>query len=259
MAKAADHFRASDVTVWGIVALSCWGAAVLLANISALVPSEVFAALHSSRLEAGTVAQLRTQVAQLSDEARRMRTENNLLLQRFDRAETATKQAAQRIGALEVSLPAALETKAGEAGPGIDRMPTASIGAKDDATNFDAEGGSVSVTQKPLVTEAPGQSVVVQAPEAPRALGDAFGLALGFPIAEEDAEAQWQSLAAKVGTLLIGMAPLLQPIDGSDNLMIVAGPVNDRAEAEKLCVRMDRVGIPCEPKPFEGDPLPLLN
>ena len=40
MAKASEQFRASDVTLWGIIALCCWGGAVLLAkaqrNLAAL-------------------------------------------------------------------------------------------------------------------------------------------------------------------------------------------------------------------------------
>lgn len=256
MAKASEQFRASDVTMWGIVALCCWGGAVLLANVSAIVPSGVFSALHASRLDGSTVAQLRTQVATLGEEAKRMRAENNLLLQRFDRAEESNKEAVRRIGALEVSMPNAIETRSGSAGPGIDRMPTASIG--ENAISFDAQGGSVSVVRKPLVQDAPP---VEQMPDAVAPVTDAsaFGLALGFPIAPDDAEAQWQSLAAKVGTLLLGLAPLLQDVDGEEGKIIVAGPVTDRAQAEQLCIRMDRVGIPCEPKPFQGEPLPLLN
>lgn len=257
MAKASEHFRASDVTLWGIVALSCWGAAVLLANVSAIVPTSVFAGLHASRLEGGTVGQIRTQLVALAEETKRMRSENNLLLQRFDRAEAATREATQRIGALEVSLPATLETRTGGTSVGIDRMPTASIG-DENAVSFDADGGSVSVVQKPLVTDNALDNLTT--PEAaPVANADAFGLALGFPVREEDAEAQWQSLSAKVGTLLLGLAPLLQDIDGEDGKRIVAGPVTDRAQAEQLCIRMDRVGIPCEPQPFSGEPLPLLN
>ena len=257
MAKASEQFRASDVTLWGIVALCCWGAAVLLANISAIVPNGVFAGLHASRLEGATVSQLRTQVVAMAEENRRMRSENNLLLQRFDRAEEASKESARRIGALEISLPAALETRTSSTGVGNDRMPTASIGS-DNAVSFDADGGSVSVVQKPLVTDNPLNTTTTAT--VPAADPDAFGLALGFPIREEDAEAQWQSLAAKVGTLLLGLAPLLQDVDGeADSKRIVAGPVTDRAQAEQLCVRMDRVGIPCEPRPFSGAPLPLLN
>lgn len=242
--------------MWGIIALCCWGGAVLLANVSAVIPNSVFAGLHASRLDGATVGQLRMQVATLGDEAKRMRTENNLLLQRFDRAEEASKEAVRRIGALEVSVPNAVETRSGNAGPGIDRMPTASIG--ENAVSFDAEGGSVSVVRKPLIQDRP---VIEQMPTtiSPSADTSAFGLALGFPISPDDAEAQWQSLAAKVGTLLLGLAPLLQDVDGEDGKMIVAGPVTDRAQAEQLCVRMDRVGIPCVPKPFEGEPLPLLN
>lgn len=256
MAKASEQFRASDVTLWGIVALCCWGGAVLLANVSAVIPSSVFSALHASRLEGSTVAQLRTQVATLGEEAKRMRAENNLLLQRFDRAEESAKEAVRRIGALEVSMPNAIEARSGAAGPGIDRMPTASIG--ENAISFDAQGGSVSVVRKPLVQ---GATTAARIPEVVAPAGDssAFGLALGFPIAPDDAEAQWQSLAAKVGTLLLGLAPLLQDVDGQEGKIIVAGPVTDRAQAEQLCIRMDRVGIPCEPKPFQGEPLPLLN
>ena len=256
MAKASEQFRASDVSLWGIIALCCWGGAVLLANVSAVIPTGVFSALHASRLDGSTVAQLRTQVATLSDEAKRMRTENNLLLQRFDRADEVNKEAVRRIGALEVSMPNAIETRSGSASPGIDRMPTASIG--ENAISFDAEGGSVSVVRKPLVQDAPIASPLPEA-VTPTADSSAFGLALGFPISPDDAEAQWQGLAAKVGTLLLGLAPLLQDVDGEEGKIIVAGPVTDRAQAEQLCIRMDRVGIPCEPKPFHGEPLPLLN
>jgi hypothetical protein len=114
------------------------------------------------------------------------------------------------------------------------------------------------VSRKPLLQEAPLATPLPDA-VAPSADASAFGLALGFPISPDDAEAQWQSLAAKVGTLLLGLAPLLQDVDGEDGKIIVAGPVTDRAQAEQLCIRMDRVGIPCEPKPFQGEPLPLLN
>lgn len=259
MTKASEHFRASDVTLWGIVALCCWGGAVFLANVSAVIPTSVFAGLHASRLDGATVTQLRTQVASLTEESKRMRTENNLLLQRFDRTEEANREVVRRVGALEVSVPVALEGQSGSSGVGIDRMPTASIG-DGNAVSFDAEGGSVSVVQKPLLTESPLTSALPALEvEVPPADPDAFGLALGFPVPEEDAEAQWQSLSAKVGTLLLGLAPLLQDVEGEDGKRIVAGPVTDRAQAKQLCVRMDKVGIPCEPMPFQGAPLPLLN
>jgi len=258
LTKASEHFRASDVTLWGIVALCCWGGAVFLANVSAVIPTSVFAGLHASRLDGATVTQLRTQVASLTEESKRMRTENNLLLQRFDRTEEANREVVRRVGALEVSVPVALEGQSGSSGVGIDRMPTASIG-DGNAVSFDAQGGSVSVVQKPLLIESPQIALPAIEVEVPAANADSFGLALGFPVAEDDAEAQWQSLSAKVGTLLLGLAPLLQDVEGEAGKRIVAGPVNDREAAEQLCLRMDKVGIPCEPQPFQGAPLPLLN
>lgn len=256
MAKTTEHFRASDVTRWGIVALVCWGGAVLLANVSALIPTSVFAGLHASRLEGVTLAQLRTEYVALSDESQRMRRENNLLLQRFDRSEEQDRMVTARVGALEVSLPRSLE-RSGSSSMIDTNSVTASIG-EGRVVSFDAEGGSVSVVQKPMIANAP--AIMAETTEmAPAADPNAFGLALGFPIAPEDAEAQWQSLAAKVGTLLIGLAPVMANVDGSDGVEIIAGPIADRGQAEQLCTRMDRVGIPCKAKPYRGEPLPLLN
>jgi len=232
---------------------------VLAANLSGLVPASVLGALHASRLEGGTINQLRAQVAEIELESQRMRRENNLLLQRFTLAEQASGEVTRRVGALEVSVPQLLDR---DLSGRIDRSMTGSIG-EGEVLSFETEGGSVSVQQRPLVPvrvplpvghgPTEGQAADVAADP------DAFGLALGFPVEPGDAEAQWQSLTAKVGTQLIGLAPLLSPVDGSEGQQIVAGPLRSRSEAEEYCSRMDRVGIPCEPAPFIGQLLPLLN
>src|SRR5690606_13583006 len=41
LAKPGDHFRASDITFWGVFALVAWTVAVLGANLSAFIPSSV--------------------------------------------------------------------------------------------------------------------------------------------------------------------------------------------------------------------------
>lgn len=232
---------------------------MLSANLSALVPASVLGALHASRLEGGTINQLRSQVAELEQESQRMRRENNVLLQRFTMAEQASGEVTRRVGALEVTVPQLLDRTVG--GPQIDQSMTGSIG-EGEILSFEAEGGSVSVQQKPLVVPAQQglrEDSSTQAEQPAVFTADAYGLALGFPVEMEDAEAQWQSLTAKVGTLLIGMAPLLAPVDGSTGQQIVAGPLGSRSEAEELCSRMDRVGIPCVPASYEGEVLPLLN
>ncbi len=243
------------MTVWGVVALCCWGGALLLGNISPLLPAGLLSGLHASRMEGATVTQLRTQVAALADETRRMRSENNLLVARFDRAEQSDREALRRIGALEISLPEAIEARSAQPAPGIDSMPTASIGG-DRVVTFDADGGSVSIVQKPLFPAKPVGAEEVS--EAALADPEAFGVILGFPMPPEDIEARWQEIAAKVGTLLIGMVPLQQ--ESEDGMLrLVAGPLSASSDAEQLCQRMDMVGIPCETTPFVGDALPLLN
>jgi hypothetical protein len=260
LAKAADQFRSSDVTVWGVVALCCWGFAVLSANVSGLLPGNMLAALHASRLEGGTVNQLRAQVAAVEAETSRMRRENNLLLQRLDVAAEAQSAVTQRVGALEVSLPAIVERLPESVA--IDDSVTASIsGGK--PLSFEADGGSVTVEQKPLVAittgvqPIPGGSEV--ADDAQVADGSAYGVALGFPIEPADGEVQWQGLMGKVGTLLIGLWPVLGEVEGSNGKIVVAGPIVSEAQAAELCGRLEKVGIPCKPAPFKGDPLPMLN
>jgi hypothetical protein len=259
LAKAADLFRSSDVTRWGIVALVAWSAAVLLANISALVPADALGALHASRLEGGTMNQLRAQVAEIRSESDRMRRENNLLLQRFVMAEEAQGDVTRRVGALESTVPE-LAARVPETAI-VDDSVTASI-FEGETMNFDAEGGTVSVTQKPLRGLEAGVSAILPGADASAVPGAAdgsrFGIALGFPVAEEESESQWQDLLAKVGTLLIGLWPVTIDAE-TGGKTIIAGPLASETQAAELCGRLDRVGIPCKPVPFRGEPLPMLN
>ena len=45
------------MTFWGVFALVMWTAAVIGANLSALIPDGLLGALHASRLEGGTLTQ----------------------------------------------------------------------------------------------------------------------------------------------------------------------------------------------------------
>lgn len=257
MAKASDQFRPSDVTFWGVVALVCCGSAVLSANVAAVVPIGFFAGLHASRADGGTISQLRAQVIDLAEESVRMRRENNMLLQRFTLAEQARNEVTRRIGALEVSLPELLERQPTEAG--IDRSFTASI-IEEPTQSFEAEGGSVSVQQKPLLPRtAPAIPVPELHARAPAAGVDTYAIAVGFPVSEDEAEGRWQELSARVGTLLLGLAPLLQDTDSGAGPRLVAGPLDTAIQADALCGRLDLVGIPCETVRYTGAPLPLLN
>ncbi len=261
MAKAADQFRASDVTVWGIVALSIWAVAVLGANVSAVVPAGVYAALHASRLEGSTLNQLRTQVAALEDQAAEMQQASNLMQQRFAMSEEASGAVTKRVGALEVSLPRIVEAQSAMSQP-VDTTTTGSIDDGKTLT-FEVDGGSVSVQQRPLfggsgeVTFRPVQQADI--PPVVTSGDAAMGIAIGFPVGSDEAEAAWQETLSQVGTLLIGLTPVLGQNEGSSDLRLVAGPLTDKAAAVDLCSKLDAVGIPCEPVPFAGTPVPLLN
>lgn len=253
------------MTTWGIIALGIWAVAILGANLSGLIPPSVYGALHASRLEGSTINQLRTQVATLEEESARMQRDNTQLLQRFSMNEEAAGAVTKRVGALEVSVPKILEqaeTTARTAAAAIDTTTTGSITPGKTLT-FETEGGTVAVQQRPLLPGSNEVKLKVVPLSAPMPLaipdGSAPGIALGFPVRADTAEAQWQELLAQVGTMLVGLSPVLADQDGTDGKIIVAGPLLDRASAIDLCARLDRAGVPCQPTTFAGQPVPLLN
>jgi hypothetical protein len=252
LARASDQVRSSDVTLWGVIALVCGGLAVLSANVSAVIPRNVLAGLHASRLDGATIGQLRAQVANLQADTARLQQENTVLASRFALTEQQNGSMIRRIGALEVSLPNALENARDG---GIDATATASIGDGAPVT-FEAEGGSVTVQQTampPLVTTTT-EAVSASTSAAPSLDPDAVGVALGAPVTVADAPAAWRMITGKVGTLLIGLAPLLGDRGDGTGAHLVAGPL-DPAAAGTLCRQLALVGIACSPAPYRGAPI----
>lgn len=262
MAKAADLVRTSDVARWGVIALVAWAVAVMAANVSAIIPPNLLAALHTSRLDGGTFNQLRTQLASLQQEAERMRRENNQLVQQIAMGADTTSQIGKRVGAIEVSLPKVIEQQAqlqsALRSQAVDPTVTGGIG-KGQVLTFEAQGGTVAVQQLPMsLGDGPGVAADESMP-APPATMAAMGVALGFPIDPAAAEPSWQELLASAGSLLGSYGPVLASVDGSGRRQIVAGPLPDTRSAAALCDKLDAIAIPCEPMPFTGDPMPLLN
>ena len=161
MARASDQFRQSDVTLWGIVALCCGGFALVTANISAIVPDSVFGALHATRLSAARVNEMHTELTSLEDEEARLLANNTELTTRLELGEHNANAIRQRVSALEVSVPQL--TEAMNARSSIDRsVVTGSItaDAADPSMLYPADGGSVRVTQTPLL---PGSAMTPSA------------------------------------------------------------------------------------------------
>jgi hypothetical protein len=258
LAKASEQFRAGDVTFWGVFALVMWTTAVIGANLSALIPNETLGALHVSRLEAGTVGQLREQMVALAAEASELKQENLVFAQRFMLAEQSNGGVTRRVGALEQTVPQILDALNNP--QQIDRGAiTATAGAP--MKSFDADGGSVSYSTTPMAAnQSPSPRVSSQ--EMPQALNaravpdpSAFGIALGPPIDADQATGAWQSMNGNVGTLLLGLQPILGHVEGGSSRRLVAGPIASEADARQLCGRMAKVGIACATVPFSGDPL----
>lgn len=260
MAKASEQFRQSDVTTWGIVALVLSGIAVMGANVSALMPHDLLAGLHKTRLEGASLDQLRLQVGELREEQIRLKRDTGVLTARFALEEQQGNDITRRVGALEVSLPRLLETLPN--GGNIDRSNvTAAIG-HDPALVYEADGGSVVVRHQPMaeampapVGDQPLPAPVEQAASIPVPNESQFGIALGPAIPFEQAPAAWRDLSMKLGPLLFGLAPLLVDEANSDDQRIVVGPITRLSEATALCARLERLSVSCLPMPFTGTPL----
>jgi len=260
LAKASDQFQARDVTFWGVFALVVWGVAVLGANLSALIPDSVLGGLHASRLGGATLNQLRGQIDALTTQTALLKQENTVLVQRFMVNEQASGEVTRRVGALELTVPKILETL--NNGPGVDQSAvTASTGTT--AKTFDTDGGSVSYTTTPM----PGMASPTATPQEqpmPKPLAadvtpdpGSFGVALGPPIDADEAAFAWAGMNGKVGTLLMGLGPLLGHVEGGSGRRLVAGPITSEADAQELCGRMAKVGVACQTVPFIGDPMSL--
>lgn len=278
--KTGERIRQSDVTFWGVAALALGSFAMLCANLSAILPPSMMTGLHSTRLDGGSLNNLRTQVAELRDETSRIRNENSRLMTMITLTEQDQSAVNQRIGAIESSLPAMMEAtivNEGTKNLGLDRsLITASIGEPDRIVR-QVEGGSVAVTRQPLEGMAPPEPDIsapkpmqMEMPAEPIKISNApaptprivspppvsFGIALGPQVTVQDAIVAWRDITTKVGPLILGLGPLLSGNAGVEQQRLVAGPIRDYAEAEQLCVRMIRVGISCLPVPYAGQTLP---
>jgi hypothetical protein len=244
LAKNGDYVRSSDVMVWGIAAIVAWALAVLAGNLSGMVPANLYASLHASRAEGGTLNQLRMQVVALETGLAEWRREVGSLSRRLDLGEDSAADA------LEGTVPALIEAQNREAL--VDETATGSI----PAPSGEPETGlpEVSVRLQPLTPEL----LRPPALPMPEPLETEFrqGIGIGFPVDPGRAALAWQAIRAESGSLLDGLAPLAAPAEAGTQLRLLAGPLPDAAAAADLCERLDRLGFACAPLPYAGAALP---
>lgn len=277
MSKPVERYRQSDVTFWGIAAIAACGIAVSAGALPAILPNQVFTALHASALSSADVNNLKSEVSTLADEASALKVDNAQLVTRLRLAEQDRIAILKRVGALENTLPLLVEQI--PPGLGIDAsILTSSIDKT--ATNAAIPGGSVAYSQAPLYPEDDPETedesgmpppAATDTPVEPAPAVDSgadaakaglvaiqtedYGLAMGGLVTLKDAYVAWLDLRNKIGALLIGLDPILSGHDGSYH--IVAGPIDRIARAEELCGYVQKAGLQCLPVPYTGYKLPM--
>jgi len=273
VALEKDQFQQSDVSFWGVVAMLGGAAAMLSLTFAAILPPSFVGGLHASRLPGSSLNQLRAQMARLSDTQSQMLDQTRELRSRLAITERGRKAVVRRVGALETTIPMLLEVV--PPGSEIDPLTTASIQDPGEV-KFEAEGGYVTVTRRPLFASpetqplppplaqgkngmkqtAPGNLPAGSLPDkVTKPDQTLYGIAIGRVLKQGNAKEVWQDLSAKIGMLLIGLDPsVYDPLQNGKN-RIIAGPVDDLAEAEMLCRKITVVGIDCLPVQYKTDAL----
>jgi hypothetical protein len=257
LARVADQFTGRDLTFWAVFALVCWGIAGVGGALGFLVPQDIFNGLHASRLRPATLTQLEGEVSDLGAAAADLEQQNDVVRQRLTLGEMHNADVTKRVGALELQVPKLLEATR-EAQPLDAGAITAATGGE--VTTMPADGGSVRYTMAPLTggpagIEAPAAQPMPRTLTPMRSDASRFGVALGPPIVSEDGATAWLDLNDRIGTLLLGLKPLLGHVEGSASRRLVAGPLGSEAETRTLCGQIAKVGIACAAVPFIGDPL----
>lgn len=261
----AEHI---DISHWGVAALICGAVAVMAANLSALVPAHALGGLHAPYREGGSYNQMRAQIAELEEDRNRAMSDYRALLARFNLLDDDGDEIIRRLAAVEMSLPLLIESLPLDSD--IDRsLLTASI-TETAGEVYEVDGNKMVVRYSPLFDDVAADRPPDQpmppalAPEiiAPVSAGPTVdttlqGITIGGAIPGNEAKAAYSDIAAAVGMLLLGTAPLLAPAETEGEAHIVLGPLPNLSSAESLCQRIERLDFSCDPAPYEGRPLPL--
>lgn len=251
LALPRPNFEHSDITLWGIAALVCSTLAVLAANVSALIPDNVVAGLHATRLEGGNANQLRSHIIEMRAETVRLTREHRALLARLNLLDDDSGEMVRRLAAVERSMPLLIESL--PLNSDIDRsVLTASIAATSPEV-YEADGGLVVVRQSALFQDIDDSALDQPLPPLPTMAG--YGVALGGELPRE-AAAQWRSeLLNQAEPLLDGMTFILGESGTINNVRLIAGPFAAYEDASMICEPLGAMGIDCTPLPYEGSPL----
>lgn len=170
--------------------------------------------------------------------------------------------------AYDQSLPEAIDTE-GLAGVG-QHIVTPSPGQTPLPTPIPVDGGAVSVSMSPLAIDedglgsagAPGSAEESDANESQTSLSQTpFAIDIGGASSLEAIDMLWTQRNETYADILDGMSPRLllqQTSEGGLDLRLVAGPIEDAADAALLCAQLVAAGLErCLPAFFDGQQLAL--
>lgn len=246
------NFEHNDVTLWGIAALVCSALAVFAANVSALIPDNVVAGLHATRLDGGNGNQLRAHIIEMRAENVRLTREYRALLARLNLLDDDSGEMIRRLAAVERSMPLLIESLPLDSD--IDRsLLTASIAATSPEI-YEADGGIIIVRQSALFQDIDQGTLDQPIPPLPGGTG--YGVALGGDTPRESAALRRAQILSQTGPLLGGLTFILGEAGERASARLIAGPFARYEDASIMCEPLDVMGIDCQPVPFEGEAWP---
>jgi len=140
LSNSSQQVAQRDITAWGIAALVCGALAVFAASVGGMMPEAAVSALHATRGQSGSLAQLRADVAQARAAANAAVNANRTLQARFDLIDRRSTEVMRRVVAVEQSVPLLIEALPVDSD--IDRsLLTASIGPGAARQPQEIEGG----------------------------------------------------------------------------------------------------------------------
>ncbi|GGA53048.1 hypothetical protein GCM10011499_23970 [Pelagibacterium lentulum] len=258
-----DQADYNDLTRWGVVALVSSAVAIMSVNLIGLIPESTLSGLHASRLHGGSFNQMRSQVIELRQESARLARDNRALVNRLDIIDDNRGEVTRRVSALEHSIPLLVEVI--PFGTDVDRSLLTASFTRAGLEIQEVDGGAMALRQMPLFPaaapeatemvslEQPMPPVITERPSTDSETHQVHqGIAIGPVISHSQAPDEWNTILTRVGSLLVGTAPLLIDSGRESETRLIAGPLPDKASAEALCARIIRQDMQCDLMAYEG-------
>jgi len=236
--EGLDWSRIARTTLWGVLAITMSGAAVLAASSdkgSRRLASLLGGESSQAEIQQAQNVQIEAEARRLAEQVQSLGADRDRLLARL---ETLERQFEDVTGAIQRDGGVTTPQPATAAAP----MPLPS-----GLSAYSLPGASAEIVRSP---EA--ESVVTRTE---------FGIDLGGDSSIEGLRTLWTNLKTSHAKTLDGLRPVAAIREGkkpgSIELRLVAGPLANAAAAAQLCASLASANQPCQPSVFDGQRLAL--